>query len=279
MKRFVCLLLLLLAPFSGLADVFCLPAKLTVIGEEAFCGTEIADIAVPDGVTEIGSRAFADSALCHITLPGSVAYIAEDAFAGLAAGFYMTVQPDSYAQRWCVQHSIACTYGLGKPAVPEVSGVLLSEQGSKYIGTSYSVYDCQAFVERCLADAGLQIDLAGSNAWYREMDWTGTPEECVALFGRVPKGAFLFILEQDGGELPKYKPDGLGNASHIGIATGTGLGAIHSSYTRYSVQESYFAGESINGGWNRVGLWHRVDYGTAVNLFLTGKQAAGSESE
>jgi hypothetical protein len=124
------------------------------------------------------------------------------------------------------------------------------------------VYDCQAFVERCLADAGLQIDLAGSNAWYREMDWTGTPEECVALFGRVPKGAFLFILEQDGGEPPKYKPDGLGNASHIGIATGRGEGALHSSSSRGCVAESRFAGKTVpGGGWNRVGLWlERIAY-------------------
>ena len=67
--------------------------------------------------------------------------------------------------------------------------------GLKYIGTSYETMDCQKFVERCMADVGLKMDLPGSNAWYRKMDWVGTPEECKARFGCIPKGALLFILE------------------------------------------------------------------------------------
>lgn len=53
--------------------------------------------------------------------------------------------------------------------------------------------DCQKFVEKCLADVGIKKDLAGSNAWFRYMTWTGTPEECKKKFGKVPAGAFLFI--------------------------------------------------------------------------------------
>ena len=52
-----------------------------------------------------------------------------------------------------------------------------AKAGQKYLGTPYSTMDCQTFVERCMADCGLKKDLKGSNAWYREMDWTGTPEE------------------------------------------------------------------------------------------------------
>ena len=55
--------------------------------------------------------------------------------------------------------------------------------GFKYIGTSYETMDCQKFVERCMADVGLKMDLPGSNAWYRKMDWVGTPEECKARLG------------------------------------------------------------------------------------------------
>lgn len=155
-----------------------------------------------------------------------------------------------------------------------------------YLGVPYTHLDCQAFVERCLRDIGIDKNLPGSNAWYREvMDhgWTGSPEECKEKFGKVPPGAFLFILEQDGGEPEKYKPDGIGNASHIGIYTGMtgkgmvniaisggdadaakwnfGDGAIHSSSSRGGVATSNFKGKTISGGWNRVGLWDQINYG------------------
>lgn len=152
----------------------------------------------------------------------------------------------------------------------------------KYLGTPYSEMDCQAFVEACLTDIGINENLAGSNAWYRHMTWTGTPEECKASFGRIPVGAFLFILKNDGKEPEKYKPDGIGNASHIGIYTGLsgaemcdiaigdgvgdadrynfGNGAIHSSASRGHVCTSNFSGKSISGGWNRIGLWDKLNY-------------------
>ena len=178
----------------------------------------------------------------------------------------------------------------------------LALAGELYLGRSYSEMDCQAFVERCLKDIGISMDLAGSNAWYRKMTWTGTPEECVKRFGSVPAGAFLFILDQDGKEPAKYRGDGIGNASHIGIKTGRtqeqmlqaglkriaakypdrkteraaaqrafrkkvgfGSGAIHSSKTRGCVAASRFANRTISGGWNRVGLWDRLDYGVKIN--------------
>lgn len=144
-----------------------------------------------------------------------------------------------------------------------INGKNLAEAGFRYLGVSYSQMDCQAFVEQCLRDCGLEKNLAGSNAWFREVSHNGavlTPEECVRQFGCVPAGAFLFILTQDGGEPAKYHGDGLGNASHIGIATGRGEGAIHSSASRGCVAESKFRGKTIHGGWNRVGLWNRVAY-------------------
>ncbi len=157
-----------------------------------------------------------------------------------------------------------------------ISAESVSLQGDKYIGTAYSKMDCQAFVERCLADAELRKDLPGSNAWYREVrknGWVGTPEECKKRFGCIPKGAFLFILKQDGREPDRYKADGLGNASHIGLYTGRGQGAIHSSSSRGCVAESKFTGKAIpNGGWNTVGLWKELDYGSAVNTLLAGKK-------
>jgi hypothetical protein len=145
-----------------------------------------------------------------------------------------------------------------------VDGNKLGDVGFKYIGTPYSTMDCQAFVEKCLSDCGMYKNLPGSNAWYREVYNHGaifSPEDCVRELGCVPKGAFLFILEHDGKEPEKYKKDGLGNASHIGICTEPrGEGAIHSSKSKGGVCESKFKNKTINGGWNKVGLWDQVSY-------------------
>ena len=150
-----------------------------------------------------------------------------------------------------------------------VSGKQLAEVGFQFIGTSYDRVDCQAFVELCLKTCGLSINLAGSNTWYRYMTWVGSPEDCKAEFGSIPDGAFLFILEHDGKEPEKYRNDGKGNAKHIGIVTGRGEGAIHSSESRGGVCESKFKGKTIkNGGWNRIGLWNRIDYGKTANWML-----------
>ncbi|MBQ9345759.1 MAG: hypothetical protein IJT94_00280, partial [Oscillibacter sp.] len=123
----------------------------------------------------------------------------------------------------------------------------LAAAGYPLLGTPYRSMDCQAFIERCLKDCGLKIDLAGSNAWYRHMKWRGTPEECRRVFGHIPPGAFLFILKEDGQEPVKYRADGLGNAGHIGLKTGRAPGAIHSSASKGKVCESAFRDQSIRG--------------------------------
>ena len=152
-----------------------------------------------------------------------------------------------------------------------VDGNRLGAVGFEKLGTPYSEMDCQAFVEWCLKQCGLKKDLAGSNAWYREVKENGvilTPEECVKQLGCVPMGAFLFIHAYDGGEEKRGYYDSLGNASHIGICTGTrGKGAIASSASRGYVAESEFHGKSIKGGWNKVGLYNKVayDYGTGTD--------------
>lgn len=148
-----------------------------------------------------------------------------------------------------------------------------ADAGIKYLGTPYEKMDCQAFIEKCLQDCGLRMDLRGSNAWYRKMDWTGSPEDCVSVFGSVPKGALLFIVSDDGGEIPRGYTDGKGNAEHVGIVTHTGKGAIHSSSSKGCVAESEFKNKTIrNGGWNRVGLSTLFDYGEKVNQILSGEE-------
>lgn len=174
--------------------------------------------------------------------------------------------------------------------MPKASG--LCTVAPKYLGTPYSKMDCQAFVEKCLSDIGIDDNLPGSNAWYRRMTWVGTPEECKKSFGKIPEGAFLYILKRDGKEPEKYRPDGIGNASHIGIYTGMtgaemcklsgipgaekfnfGDGAINSSSTHASVCTSRFAGRAISGGWNRIGLWDALSY----EINLPGGETYGGE--
>ena len=174
-------------------------------------------------------------------------------------------------------------------------GSELARAGCPYLGVRYSEMDCQRFIEKCLEDIGLRKDLSGSNTWYRfimENGWVGSPEECKALFGTIPEGAFLFILEHDVKEPEKYRRDGIGNASHIGIYTAMtgnemvalaiaegdteagkynfGNGAIHSSSSRGAVATSKFAGKTISGGWNRVGLWTAISYGEPIDSIIHG---------
>ena len=148
-----------------------------------------------------------------------------------------------------------------------------SRAGDQFLGRSYEEMDCQALVERMMAAVGYKRDLGGSNSWYRECiknGWTGTPEECVKEFGSVPKGALLFIREDVSASTPgKFRSDGIGDITHMGVKTGRGDGAIHSSHSRGCVCTSKFRDRTIpNGGWNRVGLLNVFSYGKTVDWVL-----------
>jgi len=137
-------------------------------------------------------------------------------------------------------------------------------------GMTLAGMDCQGACEFLLIQAGVpksECDLAGSNAHYRACRWVGTPEECKALFGAIPGGAFLFILKQDSGEPAKYKSDNIGNASHMGFWTGKV--SLAASESRQKVIQSNFKGKSINGGWNRVGLNQWTVYSDKVEAVLS----------
>ena len=257
----------LLMLWTASACAVTLPSGTRIIEDEAFAGVPVEEFILPDGLQAIGARAFSSAALRHVTIPPSVISIDPAAFSGAAADFFATVTAGSYAETWCRENGVPYSYIDTPYAAPDVTALSVSLQGEKYLGTPYSEMDCQAFVEACLQDAGIDINLAGSNAWYRAMDWTGTPEECIALFGYIPVGAFLYIHAYDGGE-PSYYTDDLGNASHIGIYTGTDKGAMASSESKGCVVQSYFAGETMDDSWNCVGLWRQLDYGETVNRLL-----------
>ena len=64
-----------------LGNMLCLPEALNEIEEEAFAGSGITAVTVPNGCRTIGSRAFADNpGLVYVFLPASVAQISPDAF-------------------------------------------------------------------------------------------------------------------------------------------------------------------------------------------------------
>ena len=278
-------------------DVVYIPEGVTSIGANAFKNCGLKRAVLPKTVTSIGSGAFSGEASGFFAMVPSNSYAM--AWCRLNGVIYLpytgemptptpqptatpsptaaptaTMTPAPTATPVPTPTSIVTTAPTvtpsptPAPSTPTVSAQKVSLMGDKYLGRTYSQMDCQAFVEQCLADAGLPVDLTGSNAWYRTMTWVGTPEECRAKFGSIPVGAFLYILEQNGKEPNQYKADGLGNASHIGIYIGRNSGAIHSSYSRGGVYYSYFAGSTINGGWNRVGLWTELDYGETVNEML-----------
>lgn len=129
-------------------------------------------------------------------------------------------------------------------------------------GESMSGMDCQGLVEYVIRQLGMKASWKGSNAMYRACTWTGTPEECKRIHGSIPQGALLFILTNDGGEVSKGYSDGKGNASHVGVYTAQGDGAVHASSSRGCVCSSRFKGKTIpNGGWNRIGLLPGISYG------------------
>ncbi|MCI5956374.1 MAG: peptidoglycan-binding protein [Clostridiales bacterium] len=151
-------------------------------------------------------------------------------------------------------------------------------------GMSLAGMDCQGLCEYLLIECGVprqECNLSGSNAHWRACAWRGTPEECTARFGRVPAGAWVFIVnEDDSSASEKYRGDGLGDANHMGVVLKDC--AIHASASRGCVAESRFEGKTIrNGGWNRVGLPPWVAYGLDAGSGLAdsgANDAGGVES-
>lgn len=144
-----------------------------------------------------------------------------------------------------------------------VTGADLAEQAitGGYVGTPYSKLDCQGFVEEVLKDCGVRkpdgtpYNWRGSNSmWRNYIKWKGTKEECIKKFGEIPLGAFLFIVKWDGGEIERGYHDGEGNASHVGLHTGTSPLPCMDSQGNRGVDYCKFA------IFTHVGLMDMVDY-------------------
>lgn len=135
----------------------------------------------------------------------------------------------------------------------------------KYKGIPYSKLDCQGFVEEVLYDCGVRkangtrYNWKGSNSmWRNALSWKGTIAEAVAKFGAIPRGAWMFTVKRDGGEVERGYHDNEGNASHVGIY-------IEGSRYRHSTKTKTLDGVSygvMNGSWTHVGIPKMIDFDT-----------------
>lgn len=77
-----------------------LPASLQSIEDEAFEGTAIREVTLPDSVAYIGERAFANiTSLCKIQIPAATKSIANNAFAQ-SNHVIISAAADSYARKY-----------------------------------------------------------------------------------------------------------------------------------------------------------------------------------
>lgn len=140
------------------------------------------------------------------------------------------------------------------------------------VGYTYDEMDCQAFVEHCVKQAGGEMAYSGSNDMARNAVWLGTLENAKAA-GKLVPGAGMLIHEDTEANLPaKYRGDGLGDFSHVGLYVGEGAlcdtdkngnarscDVVHSSATMGRV-----AGSTLKNGWTHVMWFAEIDYGVDV---------------
>lgn len=142
------------------------------------------------------------------------------------------------------------------------------------MGYTYDEMDCQAFVEYCVKQAGGRMDYRGSNDMARNAVWLGTLENAKAA-GKLVPGAGMLIHEDTEANLPaKYRGDGLGDFSHVGLYVGENAltdvdkngnarscDVVHSSATMRRV-----AGSTLANGWTHVMWFPEIDYGNEAGL-------------
>lgn len=140
-------------------------------------------------------------------------------------------------------------------------------ESEKYTGVPYSKLDCQGFVEKVLEDCGVRkndgsvYNWRGSNSmWRNALAWKGTISDCLHRYGEIPRGAWLFIVANDGGEKEKGYNDNAGNAKHVAIYCGTSPDPVRDS-TRTNDRNG--VGYRSIKSFTHVGLPFMIDYDTA----------------
>ena len=134
---------------------------------------------------------------------------------------------------------------------------------SKWDKYTYDKLDCQAFVEEVIKSLGITkpdgsfYNWRGSNSMYRNFySWRGSVDECIAKFGEIPVGAFVYIWQETGADLVGYYDD-LGNCKHVGIYCGNDI--VRDS-TRSTKTGRNGVGTRSLKGFNKVSLFSAIDY-------------------
>ncbi len=94
-----------------------IPDSVTSIEKGTFyeC-TSLTSITIPDSVTSIEASAFSGCiGLTSITIPNSVTSMSVYAFEGCTSLTSIIVTPDSYAEQYCKDNNLPCTYAEGNP--------------------------------------------------------------------------------------------------------------------------------------------------------------------
>ena len=111
-KRFiVCIFAIALTLFAtgyaeGRNTTFTFPKALKIIEDEAFEGTSVKTVILPDGLQYIGERAFDKiETLRKVYIPESAVYIADTAFYKGAAYTVYGIR-GSYAEDWAKKHRV-----------------------------------------------------------------------------------------------------------------------------------------------------------------------------
>lgn len=127
-----------------------------------------------------------------------------------------------------------------------------------YLGIPYADLDCQAFVEKVLADAGFRHDWRGSNdMWRNGVDG----REKIENIADIPAGAWVFTIKDDGGEVDRGYHDDMKNAAHVGIYLGNG-DVIHSTKTAKS--DGVQMDKITSKRWTHYAKCIYINYGTGT---------------
>lgn len=145
-------------------------------------------------------------------------------------------------------------------------------------GHTYAEMDCQAFVEYCVNSCGGHMAYAGSNDMYRNSAvYLATLANAKAEGKLVPGAGLLIVEEVSDGTPARYRGDGLGDATHVGLYVGENAltdtdkngksrkcNTVHSSASRGRV-----VGGTTGGGWTHVLWFKEIDYGVDVPVGVT----------
>lgn len=114
-----------------------LPRTVKTVASHAFrdCAA-LAEVALPEGLRTLGTKAFAGcTALKALELPESLSQISADVFAG--CDLYLTVAPNSLAEKYATGYAIPYGYGQALPQAQTIS--LMGPGGQDVTGKSLSV--------------------------------------------------------------------------------------------------------------------------------------------